>query len=58
MNTFEPVETNLMKKTLIVLIVLMLPATSFGGGFSKVGTASARTNTNTLSAYQGDHAVN
>ncbi|MBM2841561.1 MAG: hypothetical protein HW412_2089 [Bacteroidetes bacterium] len=42
MNTFEPVETNLMKKTLIVLIVLMLPASSFGGGFSKVGTASAQ----------------
>src|SRR5512135_1860180 len=41
-NTFELVETNLMKKVLIVLIVLVLPATGFGGGFSKVGTASAQ----------------
>lgn len=31
-----------MKKTLIVLMVTMLPALSLGGGFSKVGTASAQ----------------
>jgi hypothetical protein len=36
------VEKNLMKKTLIILIALMLPAASFGGDFSKVGTASAQ----------------